>query len=241
MEWFESWFDSPYYHLLYQHRDEEEAALFLSRLSAFLSIPKTGHLLDLACGKGRHARYLNGLGYEVTGLDLSGNSIEEASKSANDRLHFAQQDMRDPLSPGKYDAVLNLFTSFGYFSDLGDNRRVLRNVYESLKPDGLLVIDFMNAEKVVANLVKQERKELGGVIFHISRRVEDGLIVKTIDFEDGGQSYHFEERVQAIYLKDFEEMLLDAGFELKQSFGNYHLEPFVAAEADRLILLCSKP
>ena len=82
-EWFAEWFDTSYYHQLYQNRNEEEAALFISNLLQFLNLPKSSKLLDLACGKGRHSVTLNSFGYEVLGVDLAANSIQEASKFQN--------------------------------------------------------------------------------------------------------------------------------------------------------------
>ncbi|MFN3940966.1 MAG: YkgJ family cysteine cluster protein, partial [Chitinophagales bacterium] len=82
--------------------------------------PAVSKILDLACGKGRHSIYLNQLGYDVTGADLSENSIKEASKFANEKLHFKVHDMRIPFEE-KYDAIFNLFTSFGYFENDADN------------------------------------------------------------------------------------------------------------------------
>ena len=138
-EWFASWFDSPYYHKLYSNRDDGEAADFLTRLTAHLSLPKTVHILDLACGAGRHSRVLHQLGYHVTGCDLSSNSILEAQEKASDGMSFFVHDMRNPL-PDTYDVALNLFTSFGYFDHVEDNSRVLDSIYNGLSENGLLVI-----------------------------------------------------------------------------------------------------
>ena len=78
--WFASWFDSPYYHVLYKDRDDSEAADFMNRLTQYLHLHPTSKILDLACGKGRHSRYLSSLGYDVTGVDLSSQSITFAKK-----------------------------------------------------------------------------------------------------------------------------------------------------------------
>ncbi len=239
-EWFEDWFDSSYYHILYQHRNHEEAAAFLERLMRHLQLQQSAHLLDLGCGKGRHSRFLAGLGFEVTGMDLSKNSIDFAQGFAHDKLHFIQQDMRTEMPAERFDFVLNLFTSFGYFNQQSENLRVLQNVHKALKAGGGLVIDFLNAHKVVANLVKEEQKQLQGLQFDITRRVEDGKIKKTIAFEDKGEQFFFEERVQAIYLEDFRNLLKDSGFVLKEVFGNYALEKFEEQESDRLLMIAEK-
>ena len=85
-DWFVSWFDTPYYHILYKHRDDTEAQLFMKNLIKTLEFSKKQLLLDLACGKGRHSIYLNALGYNVIGADLSKNSIAHAKQFENERL-----------------------------------------------------------------------------------------------------------------------------------------------------------
>ena len=112
--WFTSWFDTPFYHILYKDRDHAEAQHFMDTLTEYLNIPEGGSILDLACGKGRHSIYLNTLGFDVTGADLSENSIVFAKQFENNTLHFEVHNMCKPFNK-PFDAVFNLFTSFGYF------------------------------------------------------------------------------------------------------------------------------
>ena len=91
--WYTSWFDSPYYHILYKNRDDKEAGLFMKNLTSFLNLSTSSKILDLACGKGRHSKYLNQLGYHVTGIDLSPQSIVYAKQFENDKLFFEEHDM----------------------------------------------------------------------------------------------------------------------------------------------------
>lgn len=238
-EWFASWFDSPYYHVLYDNRDEHEAEGFLKLLTEHLAIPTTTHILDLACGAGRHSRVLHHLGYTVSGCDLSPNSIQEANEKAKSNMHFFVHDMREAL-PQQYDAVFNLFTSFGYFDQLSDNLSVLKSIHKALPQEGLLVIDFMNATKVINDLKLRQEINKQGILFHIKREVTNGRIVKSIAFEDKGQSYFFQEKVQALRLSDFQELLNQAGFNIQQQFGSYQLDAFQEQTSDRLILICNK-
>src|SRR5687768_2760270 len=113
----------------------------MDNITQYLNLPEDAKILDLACGKGRHSIYLNQLGYDVTGADLSENSIEEAAESANDTLHFVVHDMREPFED-KFDAIFNLFTSFGYFENDSDNILTLKAISESLNEYGFGVIDF---------------------------------------------------------------------------------------------------
>lgn len=234
--WYASWFDTPYYHILYKDRDYAEAQLFMDNITSYLNLPEQAKILDLACGKGRHSIYLNRLGYDVTGADLSENSIREASESSNDTLHFKVHDMREPWEE-KFDAIFNLFTSFGYFESDDDNATTLKAIHDSLSEYGFAVIDFMNVHKVIPNLVPEENKTVDGIKFHIKRFVEDNHIVKEISFSDNGQDFAFQEKVQALTLDDFQSMMDEAGIYLLDVFGDYKLRKFHKTDSERLIMV----
>ncbi|HLF53179.1 class I SAM-dependent methyltransferase [Flavobacterium sp.] len=234
--WFASWFDSPYYHILYKDRDYEEAQLFMDNIVHYLNLPEEAKILDLACGKGRHAIYLNQMGFDVTGADLSANSIAEAKKSENKTLHFQEHDMRLPFEE-KFDAIFNLFTSFGYFESDEDNLTTLKAMKESLTEYGFAVIDFMNVHQVIANLVPEEVKTVDNIDFHIKRYVKDNHIYKEIDFEDQGEKFHFTEKVKALTLADFETLMEQADIFLLDIFGDYKLRKFHKMESERLIMI----
>lgn len=239
-EWFASWFDSPYYHVLYDNRDETEANVFMTNMMQFGNFAPHTRILDLACGKGRHSVYLNNMGYRVTGMDLSAASIQEASKFQNERLVFLRHDMRAPLPLDNYDLVLNLFTSFGYFENRNENLAVLKNINRALSSEGLLIIDFFNADYVLKSLVPAEVVTKKNIEFRLERFAENGFIKKKISFTDEGRQYEFCERVQLLGLEEFQQMLAESGFEIKNIFGDYNLGKFVAAESKRLILIAEK-
>ena len=234
--WFASWFDTPYYHILYKERNYREAQVFMDNLTHYLNLPEKAKVLDLACGKGRHAIYLNQLGFNVLGADLSENSIAEATKNTNETLHFKVHDMREPFEE-KFDAIFNLFTSFGYFENDEDNLTTLKAIKESLSEYGFAVIDFMNVAQVLETLVPEETKTVEGIEFHIKRYLKDGHIYKEIDFEDKGQKFHFTEKVKALTLKDFEELMEEAGIYLLDIFGDYKLKKFHKTDSERLIMI----
>jgi len=234
--WFETWFDSKYYHILYKNRDEIEAEQFMDNLTHYLNLPEEAKILDLACGKGRHAIYLNQLGYDVTGVDLSENSILEAEKASTNTLRFKVHDMRIKTEE-KYDAVFNLFTSFGYFENEEDNFKTLLAIKESLTEYGFAVIDFMNTNYVLDNLVAEEVKTVDGIDFNIKRYAKDGHIFKEIDFEDDNKKFHFTEKVRALTLADFENMMEKADIFLLDIFGDYKLRKFFKNDSERLIMI----
>lgn len=234
--WYASWFDTSYYHTLYKDRDYEEAQLLIDNLSEYLNLPEDAKILDLACGRGRHAVYLSSLGYDVTGVDLSPNSIQYAKTKEKETLHFQIHDMREPMDQ-KYDAIFNLFTSFGYFSDPNDNAKTLKAIQESLTETGFAVLDFMNINKVIPNLVAEEIKTVDGIDFQIKRKYEDGFIIKDISFLADGKQHQYTEHVRALSLEDFEKMMEENDIYLLDVFGNYRLHKFHKEESDRLIMI----
>lgn len=239
--WFEDWFDSPYYHMLYSNRDQQEAEDFIRRLVEYLH-PKPGAcLLDLACGKGRHSVALHKLGYDVTGIDLSHASIAEAKKHEEEGLVFFEHDMRRPFMIHYFDGVLNFFTSFGYFSHVRDNRAVVEAVSKGLKPGGFFVIDFFNAKWVEKEIGKcsSGQKDMGGVHFSWKKKIVNRIICKEIEAKENGKEKHFTEFVQLLDENDFDE-LLSADFTIEKKFGDYDLSDFDPASSKRLILVARK-
>lgn len=234
--WFASWFDTKYYHLLYKDRDEEEAQLFMKHLTTYLNLPENGSILDLACGKGRHSTYLNSLAYQVTGVDLSKNSITHAKQFETETLKFDVHDMRNAY-PKQFDAVFNLFTSFGYFDDENDNIKTLDAIQKSLNETGFGVIDFMNVDYIIENLVAEEIKTVENIDFHIKRYVKNNFIHKEIRFSDNDENFFFTEKVQAISLKDFQNYFEQANITLLDIFGDYKLNKYHSASSKRLILI----
>jgi len=239
-EWFKTWFDSPYYHKLYKDRNDVEAQAFLRNLLNKIKAPEKAKILDLACGRGRHSRFLSSLGFNVTGSDLSPSSIEWAKKYESDHLHFLVQDMREPIEGGHFNCIFNLFTSFGYFTNRNDNIKVLSSVHKMLNKEGCFVIDFLNVAKIIDSLIEKECKRVEGLDFSIERRVENGMIIKEIRFEDAGVQFQFTEKVQAFCLNDFKSMLSESGFIIKGIFGDYNMNVFDEELSDRLILICKK-
>jgi SAM-dependent methyltransferase len=239
--WFESWFDSKYYHLLYSHRDTTEAEAFIGRLVDFLHPQPGARALDLACGKGRHSIALHKKGLEVTGIDLSEQSIRAAKKQEEEGLSFFVHDMRRPFMVNYFDFTFNLFTSFGYFSGVRENEQVVKAVKSGLKKDGTFVIDFLNAN-VVRKMVETTNAGTiteSGIDFHWKKRIENNIVLKEISFEAENKKHVHTESVQLLDLADFEK-LLSPYFTIEHIFGDYHLGKFEAETSPRLIVLAKK-
>lgn len=236
-DWYRTWFNSPYYHPLYAHRDDVEAKGFVDRLVAELALPAGANVLDLACGRGRHAVRLHANGLNVTGVDLSPESIAFARRSEQEGLRFEVHDMREVLEEEGFDAVFNLFTSFGYFEHEAEDQSVIDAVFASLRSGGKFVLDFLNPKLKGLQLESEAVKMIDGQEFAISKRVEQGTFVKGIRVNG---EYYFEERVRAFESEDLQRMMQHAGFRVKKVFGNYALDPFDSELSDRTILICEK-
>lgn len=240
-DWFKTWFNSPYYPILYSHRTQEEANRFNDNLIDYLNPPQNAHILDLACGRGRHSLYLYLKGFHVTGIDISAEAIRAAEQLKGANMEFKVHDMRKPLTPGAFDYVFNFFTSFGYFENEADNLKTIEAIRENLKPGALGMIDFLNVQQVRDQLTEHETVERNGITFHIDKSCEEGFILKRIHFTDQGKDFEFFERVQGLRLEDFERLVGEGGLELQETFGNYSLQPFDPQTSPRLILLFTKP
>jgi SAM-dependent methyltransferase len=240
MAWFKSWFDSPYYHILYQQRNEEEAEAFLDNLINLLKPQPDASMLDLGCGKGRHSVYLNEKGFVVTGIDLSEKSIEYCRQFENETLSFFVHDMRKLFRVNDFNYVFNLFTSFGYFENEEENYHSVKNACLALKAGGTFVIDFLNSDYTERNLVPSEKVKIDDIEFHIERKMEGGFFIKDIQFNHNGQQNHFTERVAGLKLEDFERYLSGCDMKLNGLYGDYQLNKFDKVNSQRLIIVAVK-
>lgn len=239
-EWYNEWFGSPYYHILYKNRDDEEAKFFLSNLLKYLKIPEKAKLLDVACGNGRHSIFLNKLGFEVEGIDLSEHNIQMAKIHENEKLQFHIHDMRDSLKRDYFDYAFNLFTSFGFFKSEEENQKCIHAISDSLKSGGVFTLDFLNPYRVIHKLVKEEVKTIDDIEFHLKRHFDGENIIKEIKFNDDGKEYRFEERVKAIRRLSFLEFFRNANFMLLQTFGDYELNDYKPETSERMIFIVKK-
>lgn len=239
-KWFQNWLNSPYYHILYNQRNDEEAEYFIDNLCSYLKPAASSRLLDIACGRGRHSVYLKRKGYDVTGIDRSYSNIKYAQQFENEKLHFYVHDIRYLFYINYFDFAFNLFTGFGYFDTEKDHVNAFKTFRKSLKKDGTLVLDYLNSEKIIRHLTHQEIKTVDGIDFYISKKVADGKIIKTISFEHRNKDYAFKEEVKAFNYDDFKRMFERSGFEIADHFGSHALQPYDDCESERLIFICRK-
>ena len=234
------WFDSPYYHILYKNRNDEEALLFLENIVQYLN-PKSGSkFLDVACGRGRYAMLLNKMGYDVTGIDTSKSSIDMASRYSNDSLHFKVHDMRKTVDLNYFDYVVNFFTSFGFFETFEEHQHALQAIASNLKTKGKLILDFLNVDKTIKHLVPHETKEVENIKFCINRKIENDFIIKEISFEKEDKSFYFTEKLKILTQKTFLKLFYATNLHVESIFGNYKLDTYDKDSSDRMIFIVTK-
>ena len=239
-DWIEDWFGSDYYAMLYKHRDFKEAKSLLDNLISLLNLHSGSRVLDCGCGRGRHSVYLAEKGFETTGIDLCTNNIEPLKKYETKNLTFYTHDIRNLFRINYYDAVLSLFTSFGYFEKDTENNKAIKSMASALKKDGWLVLDFMNAEKKSKELICDEKINIEGIHFAIKRFSENGFIIKEITVSDKEKHLVFREKVKAYKQAELENFLTQNGIERVHLLGDYELNPFDEKKSDRLILIGRK-
>ena len=239
-EWFVSWFDSKYYHILYSDRTDYEAHNFIYQLKNHLSLDSKEKVLDLGCGRGRHSKTLSEFFKTLDGIDISKENIDFAKSNKSKNQNFYLSDMRNFKMSNSYGYIFNLFTSFGYFDELSDNVKVLENCNHHLKKNGLLIIDFLNAKKIKKTIKNiQEIKTINNIIFEIDKYILNNYIFKKIKIIDGDSVLNFVEKVQLFELDDFIEMLEKTGFTEISAFGDYKMNPY-RTNSNRLILCAKK-
>ena len=240
--WFKDWFNSPYYHQLYAYRDKKEAADFIDKLIAHLHPAPGAKMLDVACGKGRHSMQLAQAGFDVTGIDLSRESIADALKYESDKLHFYEHDMRLPFWINYFDHAFNFFTSFGYFNTQREHDNAIRTISQSLKPGGTFVMDFLNVHFSEKRGVEETQKQIGDAIYHISKWTDEHHFYKKIIVEDPAlpKPLQYTEKVSKFSLSDFESMFSKQGLHIKEVFGDYKFSSYDLKESQRLIMIAEK-
>jgi len=151
-------------------------------------------------------------------------------------LNFKVHDMRQPFR-NKYNAIFNLFTSFGYFEDDAEDVLILENIKNGLQKNGVFVFDFLNADKVKADLVSKETKIVDGITFNIQREIKNAFILKHISFTIDDEFHSYTERVKHLDVKKMKSFFEKVGFTITNIFGDYNLRVFDAETSNRLIIV----
>ena len=218
-EWFEQWFGEDYV-ALYPHRNEAEAERAVGLIARTIGTRAVRRVLDLACGSGRHAKYL-GSTWWTSGIDLSEVLLRIARRN-DSPARLVRGDIRAlPYRDSVFDLVVNLFTSFGYFETDLEHELVIRDLARVIAPHGTFVLDYLNAGAVRDQLVPYDERNIGGRVVEQRREITDGgrFVVKHISLKDEGRE--FVERVRLFTRSELEEMLDRAGFRIDAAYGDY--------------------
>ena len=240
--WFKNWFNSPYYHQLYFNRDVAEAAAFIDRLITHLQPLPASEMLDVACGKGRHSILLAAKGFNVTGIDISEDSIKEAKVHERENLQFYLHDMRLPFWINYFDYAFNFFTSFGYFATRREHDNSIRTIAQSLKPGGIFVLDYLNVHYAEDHLVHISEKKVDDVNYYITKWLDETHFYKKIVVEDDetDEPMEYIEKVAKFSLGDFTDMFAYQGLQIQEVFGDYQFNSYDVKKSPRLLMIARK-
>ena len=228
-DWWRTWF-GPAYLSLYDDYLAERTPIEVDRLEVLLALRPPARILDLACGQGRHGIELARRGYQVTGVDLLTYLLDVAAaraRAAKVRMRFVHGDMREPIRGGRFDAALSLFTSFGYFVDEADDRKVLRSVASMLGPEGRLLLEVLNGERERDNFEPRQWFSVGTTAVMEERQLDQSgrrlVVQRTVSTPNARQT-----DVHAIRIYSGTEVdaaLHAAGFADVRLYGDWNGEP----------------
>tara|TARA_Y100001954_G_C15809993_1_gene604662 strand:- start:2589 stop:3341 length:753 start_codon:yes stop_codon:yes gene_type:complete len=243
--WFEVWFDTNEYHVLYGHRDEKEANIFIEALIQNLQLTPC-KVLDTCCGSGRHVFSWANHGFDAHGFDLSQNSISKANARGKSikNVSFSNLDLRklkDHIeSKESYDIVTNLFTSFGYFQNENDHSDVIKGFLYVLKSGGILILDYINSAFSKKNMIASEIQIRNDIEFHIERKFKNGFFMKSVSYtKSNGRKEIHTELVKSWESNDLCELLSSLGFKVKTIKGDYDFSEY-HDESPRMIIIAEK-
>ncbi|MEK5357839.1 class I SAM-dependent methyltransferase [Paenibacillus sp. FSL L8-0709] len=242
MDWYKKSFLEDYL-IVYNHRDRKEAGLLIESVIDWLKLPLGSDVLDLCCGAGRHSLALADAGYHVTGVDLSPILLQEAKKADyKNRIRWIESDMRSLPKDGtfreSFDAIVNLFTSFGYFETDDEQLKVLKQISRGLRLGGRFVIDILNSHYVYENLIPFSQRKEKAVIISESRVIQNDFVIKEIMLEEpGNQPRRYTERVKLYSLVDIESLLKKADLTIDEVYGDYNGKIYNELQSSRMIVV----
>ncbi len=225
---------------LFDEEKKKAAIEEAGRVVRLLGLEPGAEILDLCCGPGRHSVELAKHGFRVTGVDRTSRYLEKARAYAAEQgvaVEFVQGDMRTFRRPAAFDGAVNLYTSFGYFEDPEEDRRVLRNLRESLRPGARLVMDMAGKEILARIYTPKDWLEYpDGSLLLFEREVMPGwslLRNRWISLRGGERTeFHFTHRVYSA--AELEGLLKGEGFTVEGVYGGLDGRPY-DREALRLV------
>ena len=219
--------------------EEAEAVIKLTDLK----LP--GRILDTCCGVGRHSLAFAARGFHVTGVDRTRIYLDAALESSRVEgydIEFLLEDVRRFVRPGSFDAAVNMFTSFGYFENESEEKAFLSNVYTSLKPEGVFILDLMGKELLARDFRESEWFEQGDYLVLQKHRVLghwERLENRWIVMEKEGKTIDYTFSHSVYSAVEISALLAEAGFSQVLIFGSLDGRPY-NEHAERLIAVGKK-
>lgn len=242
-EWFEEWFNTEEYLSVYRHRNEDDAKNLFKLILDNIELKTGSKILDFACGAGRHSILFAKAGFDVTAVDISDNLLSVGRRNSEDlglKINFIKSDLRTFSDQEKYNLVINLFTSFGYFETDEENAMVLKIAYQHLFENGYFILDFFNVFYLRNNIIPISYDKIDDGIIKQTRVFEKGRIIKKIMIAKRGLEKHYMESVRGYAKEELVSMLLESGFRIYNTFGDYDGKSFHALNSPRIIIIAKK-
>ncbi|MCW8849149.1 MAG: class I SAM-dependent methyltransferase [Melioribacteraceae bacterium] len=242
-EWFKEWFASEEYLDVYSHRNAEDTENLIKLILSEVKITENANILDAACGAGRHSIKLAELGYNVTGFDLSGTLLQIAIKVADERnlnINFVRADLRTYYTETKFDLVVNLFTSFGYFHTDEENFTFASNAFKMLSNGGYYILDYLNKNYLEENLIDKTEKIFDDKQIRESRIITEGRVIKKITITKENENSEFLESVKLYSYDELVSNFEKIGYRKIKVFGDYHGNEFEKESSERCIIIFQK-
>lgn len=249
-EWWQDAFTKGWYplpNLVAQKAWQKKTREEVHKLRQLLNITRSSRILDVACGTGRHSLVLARSGCEVVGVDVSPKYLNVArrnAKSQSSSARFVRQDMRRMRFRQEFDVALNLFSSFGYFTKPADDLRVLRNIYNALKPGGRFLLDIFNAGWLRAHFTPQSWGELSdGTLVLESRRLDEKrkVAITRWIFVSKGKRREMTSSIRLYTARDLIRLFNEAGFKKVRALGDLSGRRYLLTQSPRLVVVAERP
>jgi len=246
-QWYREFFDDLYLRVYQPLEAPEQVRREVDFIVKALDLPAGAKVLDLCCGQGRHSLELARRGFQVVGVDLSEALLYAARKRAESEglsVTFLRCDMREIDFADEFDAVINMFTSFGYLESEAEDEKVLGKVAQALKSGGKFLLDVVNRDRLVRDFQAREwhAADEGWLVLeertfdHLSGRMETRWVCVARD----GVRYERLSSVRLYTASELRTMLERAGLKVTNLFGDYDGSPY-SWDSQRLIVVACKP
>ncbi len=242
-EWYKDWFSSKDYLDVYRHRNSEDTERLVNLILSNVNPKPDAKILDAACGAGRHAIMLAKRGFNVTAFDLSKTLLEigiDQSKNQNLTINFLNSDIRTFATDEKYDLVLSLFTSFGYFESDDENFIFPQNAYNMMNENGYYVLDYFNKNFVEQNLIEESERKVNEKEIIENRFIENDRVIKRISIKEENKNNEYIESVKLYSFEQLEERFKSIGYKVFKVYGDYLGNLFNNESSERCIIFFQK-